>query len=111
MVSRALGNFKLPIETFKTFFQRCSSETRRHIGVEVSDWVKSWQQSTLSWDAHLKRDGEAQAAFLSKYPQTRTASGGQSDGWSFPNIEEVYLTGFPWAAALHDFRAESLLTD
>ena len=109
LVSRACGNFMLPCETFKAFFQRCSSESRLHIGKTVSDWSLAWCRSTLSWDMHLKRDWDAQSAFVAKYPQSRTILGRGVSGWTFRDIEETYATGFSWAAALHNFRAESFL--
>jgi len=107
LVSRACGNFRLPCETSKAFFQRCSSESRLHIGNSVSDWSLAWCKGTLSWDMHLKRDWGAQSDFLAKYPQSRTILGRGVSGWTFRNIEKTYATGFCWAASLHNFRAES----
>ena len=64
----------------------------------------------MSWDAHLKRDWDAQSEFIVKHPQSRITLGRGVSGWTFRDILETYATGFDWAASLHCFRAESFLT-
>ena len=110
LISRACGNYKLPCESFKEFFQRCSFDARSHIDNSISDWARAWRRSTLSWDAHLKRDWDAQSEFIIKHPQSRITLGRGVSGWTFRDILETYATGFSWAASLHSFRAESFLT-
>ena len=60
IVSRAVGNFKLSTEDFKTFYARASRQAKSLIGTRVSDWALDWVKGTLLWDAHIRRDGSQQ---------------------------------------------------
>ena len=107
MVSRALGNFRLPWESFKTFYQRCSRETRSHIGTSISDWACAWASSVVSWDAHLARDWSEQCRFLSMYPLSRPHYALGVDAWHFCNMTHTFATQFSWAASLSRVQDEN----
>ena len=107
LVSRSLGNYRLPEETYKTFLRRCSADARHVIGSKVSDWGTLWIKSTLSWDQHLQRDFEDQQRFLEVHPQNDVRLGLQVSVWQLANTQHIFQTSFSWAAALSRHRGAS----
>ena len=65
MVSRALGNYRLPCEALRDYWKRVSRIVRQHLGVSVSDWAQAWISSAVSWDDHAQRDFEEQERYFS----------------------------------------------
>ena len=102
MVSRALGNFWLPCEDFKTYLQRVSRSVRDVIGVRVSNWGLGWLSATVSWDEHAERDFGEQARFYSTFDKNDLGASLCFDrsGLDGSNSEPVYATSFSWAALL-----------
>lgn len=107
MVSRALGNYQLSTEDYKTFCARCSADAKRIIGVAVPDWGSLWISSTLSWDAHLARDFADQQLFLSKHPQDDVRLVLRRDVWDLASTQHIFSTSFSWAPLLSRHRTAS----
>ena len=108
LVSRALGNFKLSTEDFKTFFVRASRQAKSHIGSRVSDWALDWVKGTLLWDAHLRRDGSQQKQWLSS---NSVSCGSSTVAPKLSHDTIHHATSFSWAAALVDFMNAQFFSD
>ena len=102
MVSRALGNFRLPCEDFKTYLQRVSRSVRDVIGVRVTNWGLGWLSATVSWDEHVERDFGEQARFYSNFDKNDLGMSHCFDGSGLDGTysEPTYATSFSWAALL-----------
>ena len=104
MIARALGLFKLPIDSFQTYFKRCSRESRAHVGTTMSDWSSSWIRATVQWDDHMSRDWLWQIQFFEEHPQSRSSISKPFSGFQMLQVKSIYATSFSWAAALSRFR-------
>ena len=111
LVSRALGNYRLPEEQYKTFLRRCSADARAIIGSKVPDWGTLWIRSTLSWDEHLQRDFEDQQRFLEAHPQTDIRLSLQASVWHLAETRHIFQSSFSWAAPLSRHRTASWFQD
>ena len=100
MVARALGLYKLPVESFKVYFKRCSDEARKCIGSTICDWSLRWIRATLSWDDHMSRDWAWQQKFFNAYPQSRSFVCHPQSGFQMLHVKEFFCTSFSWAVAL-----------
>ena len=102
MISRALGNFRLPCEDLKTYWQRVSKSVRDVIGVRVSDWALDWLNATVSWDEHAERAFREQECFYSSFKREDLATSAtfNASGSVATNSEVVYATSFSWATLL-----------
>ena len=116
MLSRTLGNYRLPCESLKDYWQRVSKCVRELMSSElVSDWALAWAKSTLSWDEHAKRDFQEQERFyegaafnrfsddlvLATWAVGPTFSNGSNSlGLQQGVCYDEYLTSFSWACIL-----------
>ena len=100
MVSRALGNYRLPYEAWKDFRRRCAIQAKSCIGQTVSDWADLWIRSTVSWDDYLQRDFEHQVKFLEDHPQDDIRLLLGRSVWPLSESRLVFHSTFSWAALL-----------
>ena len=116
MLSRTLGNYRLPCESLKDYWQRVSKCVRELMSSElVSDWALAWAKSTLSWDEHAKRDFQEQERFYEGAAFNRFrddlvlgtwavgptfSNGSNSLGLQQGVCYDEYLTSFSWACIL-----------
>ena len=107
MVSRALGNYRLPYEAWKDFRRRCSVQAKSCIGHCVSDWADLWIRSTLSWDDHLQREFERQHRFLEDHPQDDIRLVLGRSVWPLSESKLAFHSTFSWAPLLSRHHAAS----
>ena len=86
MVSGAMGNYRLPIETWDQFFKRSARESARWIEANSRWWSRNWLKHTVNWYAHLERDWIQQKKF-----------------WEHHVQPELLSTQWSWAAVLYSF--------
>ena len=91
MPTRALELYKLSVESFKTYFKRCSDEARKHIGSTICDWSLRWIKATISWDKHMSRDWVWQQRFFEAYPQSRSCVCRPRSGFQMLDIKNVIM--------------------
>ena len=108
LVSRALGNYKLATEDFKTFFARVSREAKSLIGARVSDWALDWAKGTLLWNAHICRDGSEQLEWL---VSNRDNCGSVNAAPKICSDTVYHATSFSWAGALVDYMNKQYFSD
>ena len=106
VVSRCLGNYRLPEEDVGTFHRRSFHQAKSVIGQQVCDWAELWSKGTVLWDAHLERDWDRQRIFLDAHPQSSVRLAFQQPVWNLAESRVVVQTSFSWAAALSRFKNE-----
>ena len=118
MVSRALGNYRLPCESLRDYWKRVSRIVRQHLGVSVSDWAQAWISSAVSWDDHAQRDFEEQERYFSSsdfeafrrrcsmFCRIQDKGSGTVSSFEAPDLVQLgvcegeYATAFSWACRL-----------
>ena len=89
MVSAAMFNTRLVVESWVCFMRRSSREASRWIEDNSQWWSRKWLQRSLSWAAHLERDYARQKSHF-------------VDGVH----PDLLSTQFSWAATLYSFHGQ-----
>ena len=93
MVSAAIGNYRLTVETWIQFLRRTSHESAAWIEANSHWWSYRWLQRIIKWEEHLVRDAAEQQRYLDGAPIDRCRT-----RWS-------------WAAALFNFHGSTWLSE
>ena len=64
MVSMAMDNTRLPVETWVDFVRRSSRTASSWIESHSTWWSRDWFLRSMAWNDHLRRDLERQLSFV-----------------------------------------------